>query len=269
MLWYYIKNIIYRNGITKSINNYLIEEYRIMSNMIDSIIESNIEININSIKYELDDISDTENYKILLKLEEMLEKYLYENQRTINFNIGILSEFQKYNYFNYIDIDYIDIDLIKKNIQKCIINEGCKYLKVRNDRINKSKLTKKIIEIYNYISKEDYTLDLKNEIYNKDNFEYTIMKMLNGILLYDKIIKKSSYYNLILYKVYKKILDVIGIQLYKTCNIIIKDKFIIDITNKRMKSIYNDFSGKIEIIDTDEFEIIDTDKFEIYGDELV
>ena len=90
-------------------NNNFVKDLENMENFIGYIVESSIEKNLNSINYNLDDISDTENYNILINLKLMLKKYLYENQKLLSFNIVF--------YQNLIKI-LLQIITIKKQLMK-------------------------------------------------------------------------------------------------------------------------------------------------------
>jgi hypothetical protein len=213
-MWQLINNFI-NNKLNNEIeNNYFKDLYNI-ENYIGYIVEGSIEKNLNSINYDFDDISDTENYKILINLESMLKKYLYENQKILNFNTGILSNFNKDLKNNFYNKESINDNLIK-----CWINEAILYFTNNNNYIN-IELIKKILDffrelkiIFNNISSHDnklinnfiYTNYLKEEIdKNKNNF-MNILKKIFYVLIKNSNFTKSSFYNLIMIKLINKII---------------------------------------------------------------
>ena len=220
-----INNLLNNNKLNSKLenknNNNFFNDLVNMENFIGYIIESSIEKNLNSINYNFDDISDTENYNMLINLELMLKKYLYENQNLLNFNTGILSKFNKNININYNE------ELINYNLMKCWVEEAISYFIDKNNYIN-IELLKKILDFfkksnikYNNISSHDnelinnfiYTNNLEEEINkNKNNFDKTIKKIFYGLIKNNKFLK-SSFYSLIIFKIIGKILNNINTEL--------------------------------------------------------
>lgn len=259
-MWQLINNFINNksnNEINNELNNNYFKELEKIENYIGYIVESSIEQNLNSDNYIFDDISDTENYDILINLELKLKKYLYENQKILSFNTGILSKFNKNKNINYTK------ELIDSNFIKCWIDETILYFS--NNNYCNIMLLEKIIEFYkrsniifDNISSYDSTLinnfiyinDLNEEINkNKNNFEKILKKIFYGLIKNNKF-TKSSFYNLMMIKLINKIINNINEELKNKKNIKYLDldnnsKYIID----GIENLDNlEYSNKMEII---------------------
>jgi hypothetical protein len=253
-MWQLINNLINNKPRNELENNYF-KELEKIENFIGYIVESSIEKNLNSDNYILDDISDMESYDILINLELMLKKYLFENQKILSFNIGILSKFNKNRNINYTK------ELINSNFIKCLIDEMILYFS--NNNYCNIMLLEKIIEFYkrsniifDNISSYDNSLinnfiyinDLKEEIYkNKNNFEKILKKIFYGLIKNNKF-TKSSFYNLMMIKLINKMINNLNEELKNNKNKKYSDnnsKYIID----GIENLENfEYSNKIEII---------------------
>ena len=125
-MWEIINNYLYNNKLKNKKDYNFYKDLETMENFIGYISESSVEKNINSNNYNFDDITETENYKILNNLLIIIKKYLHENQKLLDFDKGILSKFQK-NNINYMNHDYIEY-----NLNKFWIDEAILYLKNNN-----------------------------------------------------------------------------------------------------------------------------------------
>jgi hypothetical protein len=253
-MWHLINNLLYDNKIKNKKDNNFYKDLINMENFIGYIIESSIEKNLNSINYNFDDISDTENYNIINNLERMLKKYLYENQKLLNFSHGVLSKFDK-------NINYISQKSIDSNLIKCWIDEAIIYFidEYENKYIN-FELLKKILEkfrlsniIFENISSYDnqlinnylYTIDLEKEIHKNINNFMNIIKKIFYVLINKDEFRKSSFYNLIMIKMIDKILNNIN---YELINMKFNKNIIIDIGKLSYENSINKFNENLEIL---------------------
>jgi hypothetical protein len=263
-MWKLINNLLNNNKLNSIFenknNNNFFKDLVNMENFIGYIVESSIEKNLNSINYDFDDISDTENYNMLINLELMLKKYLYENQNLLNFNTGILSKFNKNININYNE------ELINYNLIKCWVEEAISYFINNNNYIN-IELLIKILDFfkksnvkYNNISSYDnelinnfiYTNNLEEEINkNKNKFNNTLKKIFYGLIKCKKFLK-SSFYSLIIFKIIGKILSNINTELINNTQY-----FERTLTNDNIDKDIDKYSTYI-IIEKDNLEFIDT-----------
>ena len=259
-MWKTINNYLYNNKLKNKKDYDFYKDLEIMENFIGYISESSVEKNINSNNYNFDDITETENYKILNNLLIIIKKYLHENQKLLDFEKGILSKFKKNNNNNN---NYIDCKLIEYNLNKCWLDEAISYLKKDNYYIN-FELLKKILKIFNesniifnditffdkqLINNYTYTNDLEKEINkNISNFDSILKRIFYGLIKCNKIFIKSSFYNLINFKIINKILIAINQELIsKYIDIYSTNKLEKDISTYIAIDLENDISYEDQI----------------------